>query len=243
MDYFVNFKTNIRNCSVLIETEDDCTYIIYCKFTFSQIPQSILRWSHINDNIIAVKKIYLVTDCPICLETIESEQDVVVLECAHCFCSNCHQRISQCPLCKSKSVEIITKITKPSLTTESHILLSKSDLLGYKVVGVVIQQNPSSVVKLTSAIKGDQLSKGIMLNKVSALLSLQIEAEDALVYKVEKGTGIISFSKLKSGVKYCTNAVRIISVRFIGDQKQVKQSLMAYQTGNTRFVSYHDKDT
>jgi hypothetical protein len=242
LDYFVNFKTNYRNCSGLIETQDDCSYIVHCKFSCSEIPQSIHNWSEIQDNIISVRKIFIVSDCPICLDTIESEQDIVVLECAHCFCSNCHKKISQCPLCKSRSIEIITKIVKPSLMTESQILLSKSDLLGYKVVGVVIQQNPSSFVKLTS-IKGDQLSKGIMLNKVSALLSLQIEADDALVYKVEKGSGIIAMNKLKSGVKYCTNAVRIVSVRFIGDQKQVKQSLMAYQTGNARFVSYHDKDT
>lgn len=240
LDYFV--KHGVRHFLGLFKTVDDSFYLVQCCFDSSP-PQVIKDWSTIEKYITSLHKIYMISKCPICFDEIESTEELIVLSCCHCYCKECHQKISECPLCKSKSVDIVAKIPKSLSTVETTSLISVSDLLGYKIVGIVIQQNPLSTVKLLSPSKGEQLTKGIMLNRVSALLSLQIESRDALVYKVEKGSGIASFRKLKRGVKYCTNAVNVISARFIGDEKQIKQSLMCYQTGNARFVSYHDKHT
>lgn len=246
MDYVIDFETNVRSFVGLFKTQDNLFYIVECSFKDCQFPQVIKDWSTIEKNTTSVKKIFVVTHCPICFDDVDSELEIVVLQCAHCFCADCHKKINSCPLCKSTDLTVFSAIPKTRSLRESKILLSTSDVLGYKVVGVVIQQNPHSLIKLRSnqsSSMGEQLNKGVMLNKVSALLSLQIESKNALVYKVQKGSGIVPLHKLKRHVKYCTNAIRTISARFIGDEKQIKQALLCYQTGNARFVSYHDKST
>lgn len=244
VDYFIDFESETRHFIGLFKTQDGFSYMIECKFVSNKFPQSIKDWESIENNVVSVKKIFIIDECPVCFDSVETSE-ISVMECAHCVCSKCHQKLKDCPMCKSKSVAVITKLTNSLIPSESSTLLSSSDLLGYKVVGVVIQQNPSALVKLRTnqILVGDKLNSGVMLTKVSALLSLQIEAKNALVYAVEQGSGIVAFNKLKPSVKYCTNQVRVISARFIGEEKQIKQSLMAYQTGNARFVSYHDKKT
>lgn len=248
LDFYVDLETAAKEFLGLFETQDARTFLVVCQFSSNiQIPSVISSWHSIAKHIVSVKPVYLSSECPVCLEEFQSSTDVMILKCSHCVCQDCHKQISSCPLCKSKDFSIVAKIPNclQIQSTEASSLVSVSDILGYKVVGIMIQQNPFATVQFKSPDSkyGQMFSNGILLSKVSALLSLQIEHQNALVYSVESGKGIVPFNQIRPKVKYCSNAVRCISARFIGDSQQINQALMCYQTGNARFVSYHDKQT
>lgn len=229
----------------LATTKDEYHYICKVKYDrVSQIPPFVTGWNDVVDHIVEVNRIFLPTsECSICLEQITQITDLVVLKCGHVFCENCQKKLAVCPSCRFNydSSSIVRFSRDPMLITKDLLLLPLSDLLCYKVVGILIKPNPNAFAKIES--DSSFPNGGIILDKVSALLSMQVESDRALVYAVESGSGIVPFSQLSPTIKYCTNSAKVLSVRLVGDKSQIRQALLALQTDNASFVSYHDSKT
>lgn len=100
-----------------------------------------------------------------------------------------------------------------------HALNSQEDILAYKVVSFYVGNS--------------------VIDRISALLTMIIPGDRATIYNAESGFGTCSPKDIQPKIKYCTNLARIEGVQFLGDPKQVKQALLAFQVGTGKLISYY----
>jgi hypothetical protein len=85
-----------------------------------------------------------------------------------------------------------------------------------------------------------QPRKYAILDKVSALLTMQLSYQHASIFYTEQPDkkGIVPLAEMRNTEKYCTNAARVVGLQFIGDPEQCKTAMLAYASGHAFLSSY-----